>query len=233
MRKTYLAIPMLALVGLLIAPIADAKVSSRGLPKYLHSEASALDGKGDRNGIGQFKRNSENKKYVFVNGTVTAVSVDSITVAVRSKNDDGTITTTPYTFAVDTTTKVIRKFKGTASIAEVAVNDKVMLWGTKLESGVAKLIWDKSIWWGQVKGTITDLNSTTKTFKLILKQKETKSGKTITVAATIKTSDNTKYWLGDVEKAFTDLANDQVVTVRGSWNSANKYFLASKVTITP
>lgn len=233
MRKTYLAIPMLALVGLLIAPFADAKVSSKGLPKYLHSEASALDGKGDRNGIGLFKRNSENKKYVFVNGTVTAVGVDSITVAVRSKNDDGTITTTPYTFAVDTTTKVIRKFKGTASIAEVAVKDKVMLWGTKLESGVAKLIWDKSIWWGQVKGTITDLNSTTKTFKLILKQKETKSGKTITVAATIKTSDNTKYWLGDVEKAFTDLANDQVVTVRGSWNSANKYFLASKVTITP
>ncbi len=226
---------MLALASLLVAPVADAKISSKGLPKFLHSEESALDGKGDRNGIGMFNRavDGEKTKYVHVNGKVTAVSTTSITVDVRSKNEDETITTSPYTFAIDSTTKIIRKFKGSATIVEIAVGDKVKLWGTKLEGGVAKLIWDKSIWWGQIKGTITDLNATTKTFKLILKQKQTASGKTITVAATVKTHDGTKYWLGDVEKAFTDLANDQVVTVRGSWNSANKYFLANKVTITP
>lgn len=252
MRKVLLTLPLLALVAALVAPTADAKISTKGLPKFLHGEESALDGKGDRNGIGMFKRNSENKKYVFANGKVTAVSATSITVEVRSKKSDDNsnsnsnsnantnatiqsndpVVVESLTFGVDNTTKVIRKYKGTASIAEVAVGDKVMIWGTKFEGGVAKLIWDKSIWWGQIKGTVTDLNTTAKTFKLVLKQKETKSGKTITVAATIKTTDTTKYWMGDVEKAFTDLANDQKVTVRGSWNSVGKYFLASKVTIT-
>ncbi len=244
MRKVFLTLPLVALVAILTAPAAEAKVSSRGLPKFLHSEESALDGKGDRNGIGMFKRLEENKTMVFANGKVTAVSATSITVAVRSKQSDvaaqtentnstsdDAVVTTNYIFAVDKTTKVIRKFKGSASIVEVAVGDKVKLWGTKFEGGVAKLIWDKSIWWGQIKGTVTDLNTTNKTFKLVLKQKITESGLVKTVAATVKTHDGTKYWLGDVEKTFSDLANDQRVTVRGSWNSVGKYFFANKVTI--
>lgn len=244
MKKALLAFPLLVLVAGIIAPSAEAKISTKGLPKFLHGEESALDGKGDRNGIGLFKRLEENKMMVYANGKVTAVSATSITVAVRSKQaevsaqtentnstSDDTVVTTNYTFAVDATTKVIRKFKGSASILEVAVGDKVKLWGTKFEGGVAKLIWDKSIWWGQIKGTVTDLNATNKTFKLVLKQKITESGLVKTVAATVKTHDLTKYWLGDVEKAFTDLANDQKVTVRGSWNSVGKYFLANRVTI--
>lgn len=240
MRKILVGLPLLALVFTLVAPAAEAKVSTRGLPKYLHSEESALDGKGDRNGLGLFKRSSESKSYVFVNGKVTAVSSTSITVEVRAKNDDGTITTSPYTFAVDATTKVIRKFKGTASIAEVAVNDRVMLWGTKLTDGTAKLIWDKSIWWGQIKGTVTDVNTTTETFKLVLRQKQTEGGLTKTVSASVKTHAGTTYWFGtdpvtaatfaDLSSAMTD---ERKVTVRGSWNSVGKYFLASKVTITP
>lgn len=240
MKKALLTLPLLALLAGLIAPAAEAKVSTRGLPKFLHSEESALDGKGDRNGIGLFRRMEATKSYVFVNGRVTAVSTTSITVEVKSKNDDGTITTAPYTFAVDATTKIIRKFKGTASILEVAVNDKVMLWGTALTNGTAKLIWDKSIWWGQISGTVTDVNTTAETFKLVLRQKQTKSGKTITVSATVKTHSGTTYWFGSdpvTPATFADLTTamnaEKKVTIRGSWNSVGKYFLASKVTITP
>ena len=153
MRKAFITLPLLALVVGLLAPVAEAKVSTRGLPKFLHSEESALDGKGDRNGIGMFKRLEENKTMVYANGKVTAVSATSITLAVRSKKaevsaqtentnstSDDAVVITSYTFGVDATTKVLRKFKGTASITEVAVGDSVKLWGTKFEGGVAKLI---------------------------------------------------------------------------------------------
>lgn len=246
MRKFIVSVIGLFALTLMVAPAAEAKISTRGLPKFIHSESSALDTQGDARGLGVFKRSEENKKYVFANGKVTAVGATSITVAVRSKKSDdivttqsdtntnsehGTVVTTSYTFAVDSTTMVIRKFKGKASIAEVAVGDSVKLWGTKFEGGVAKLIWDKSIWWGQIRGTITDLNPTTKTFKLVLKQKISETGVIRTVAATVKTNTSTTFWMGGAAKAFTDLANDQKVTLRGSWNSANMYFLASKVTI--
>lgn len=257
MRKFILTMTLLALVAGLMVPAAEAKVSTRGLPKFLHSEASALDGKGDRNGIGMFKRLEENKTMVYAHGKVTAVSATSITVEVRSKksdnevssqtentnsskNTDGDVVLTSYTFGVDATTKIIRKFKGTASIAEVAVGDKVKLWATKFEGGVAKLIWDKSIWWGSIKGTVTDVNTTAKTFKLVLRQKMTDSGLTKTVTATVKTHEGTTYWFGTepvTAATFDDLTAamnaEKKVTIRGSWNSVGKYFLASKVVITP
>ncbi len=252
MRKAFLVLPLIAIVTMLLGPSAEAKTSSKGLPKFLHGEESALDGKGDRNGIGMFKRLEENKTMVYANGKVTAVSATSITVAVRSKkaevsaqtentntSSDDAIVTTSYTFGVDATTKVLRKFKGTASITEVAVGDTVKVWGTKFEGGIAKLIWDKSIWWGQIKGTITDVNTTAKTFKLVLRQKQTESGLTKTVSALVKTHEGTTYWFGTepvTAATFDDLTAamnaEKKVTVRGSWNSVGKYFLASKVTIT-
>ncbi len=232
MRKAFLVLPLLAMVSMLLSPAAEAKTSSKGLNKFSYNESEALDDKGDKNGLKLYSRIGGDEAYAYVNGTVSAVSATAISVSVkhRDENNLDAFVTKVYTFSIDAKTKVIRKFKATASISEVAVGDRVAVWGSDLRDGRARLIWDKSIWWGETEGTLTDLNTTDKTFKVVLTT-ENKLGQQVTVVTTVKVSDATTYWQNGVAKSFSDLANDQKVKVRGSWNSAGKFFLANKVTI--
>ncbi len=224
MKSTFIRFmtPVVAL-GMILPMVAAAREDGSSTPVQVNSWVKAVDEKGDSNSIGLFNRDEANKHLAKVNGTVTAKSDTSISV----KAGNGTT----YTFTVDSSTKIIRKFKGHSSMAEVAVGDQVRVWATALTGGTAKLVWDKSIWWVALSGTISNLNSTDKTFDLTIMRKEPETGLTMTLTVPIKTSDATTYWMDTTAKAFTDLANGQKVSVRGSFNKVGKYVWASKVTI--
>lgn len=188
------------------------------------SWVQAEDGTGDANSIGKFKSAKENKKYVRVNGTVTAVSETSVTIEKGS---------TSYTYVVDANTAVIRRFKGKASIGEVSVGDVVSIWTTKKADGTAKLIWDKSIWRISVTGAVADLDTTAQTFNVVIEKKEPHTGLMMTLTVPVRTSSDTTYFIGDTAASFSDLTNGQTVKVRGTWNIEGKYEMASKVIIVP
>ncbi len=220
--------PVVAL-GMIVPAVVGAhadREEGSSTPVESASWVKAVDEHGDSNSIGMFNRDEANKNLVKVNGTVTAISATSITV---KKGD----TTTTYTFTIDSNTKIIRKFKGHATVGEVMVGDQVRVWATSLTDGTAKLIWDKSIWWVALKGVISNLNTTTKTFDLTISRKEPETGLTMTLTIPITTSSDTSYWMGDpaVAKAFTDLANGQTVKIRGTFDKVAKSVWASKITI--
>ncbi|MBI5466658.1 MAG: hypothetical protein HY975_00370 [Candidatus Kerfeldbacteria bacterium] len=231
MRKVLLSAVALAVVGGMLVP---AMSEAKSKPKF--SNPVAIDGHGDRNGIGKFNSENKEKKRRVVSGIVTAVSTTSITVEVgvsqsdkntnsSNANTNTTVTKKTFTFAVDSNTKVIRKFKGTASITEVMVGDRVQVWATSLTNGTAKLIWDKSIWWAEVRGKISNINDTAKTFTLTITKNK------VEFTTTVKANDLTTYWQDGVAKTWDDLANGQTVVVRGTWDSVNSQFLARKITI--
>lgn len=246
MKKVISRVPALALAAALavaaVMPLAS-RAGNEGRSgdtepgrgnSIMSSWVRAVDGSGDANAIGKFNRNEANKSLVRANGTVKVVSASSITVTTFSKNGEGVVTAKDYTFTVDSSTTVIRKFKGTASIAEVGVGDKVKVWATSLTDGTAKLIWDKSIWWIALNGTINALNSTDMTFNLLVSRKEPQTGLMMTMTVPVKTSSATTYFKADgTAGLFTDLADDQKVAVRGSFNTVGKYVWAKKVTIKP
>lgn len=235
MRKLITGLTSFALlvstVGAVVPSMAQAGNSDsdhepgRG-SSALTSWVSAVDVNGDATGLSRFRTNENNSHLAKVTGVVTAVSSSSISVNV-TKNS----VVTGYTFSVSSATKVIRKFKGTATIAEVLVGDTVRVYASSLTSGAAKLIWDKSIWWVALSGKISGLNTTDKTFNLVVTRREPQTGLPMTLTVPIKTNDATIYEMNHSAKAFTDLANDQSINVRGSWNSVAKVVTARKVTI--
>ena len=235
MKRLITSLASFGVLAMVLAPLgASASTSTAGLAKFVHPENKAVDLKGDSNGIGKFNSNEANKNLKRANGKVTAVSATSITMAVKNDDDTDEDGVTLYTFLVDANTKVLRKFKGTAKINEVAVGDQVKVWATALTDGTAKLIWDKSIWWVSLKGKISAIDTTAKTVTLRLSWEVGHKGKIILrrpYQLTVKTDDMTKYFQGLTEKAFTDLVVDQRVAVRGSWNKVGKYVLAGKISI--
>lgn len=243
-RKLLTGVGLLVMAVGVITPVAAKSDKSKSNSLRRLVSPVAVDGRGDANAIGKFNRHEKNKKLFKVNGRVTAVSASSITVQVsltntnnngnangnsnaNASNVNADVTLKSFTFSVDSNTAVIRKFKGTATIDEVAVGDHVRVWATKRTDGRAVLIWDKSIWWVHLKGVISSLDATAKTFKL------TVTIKGIEYTTNVKTNDATTYWLDATAKTFGDLANGQTVLVKGSWNSVGKYVLAKKVLISP
>lgn len=212
MRKfVYGAATLVTAAAMFLPAVSQAKT----LPRF--SNPLAIDGKGDANAIGKFNKNNANAKLFHMSGKVTAVSATSITVVNGSSPAS-------HTFTVNSSTTVIRKFKGTASITEVMVNDQVSLWATK-DNGNALLVWDKSIWWAESRGVISNLNTTTGAFTLTITLKG------VQYSTTVNTNSQTTYRMGGVAKSLTNLANGDTVTVRGTWNSTLKVFLARKITI--
>ena len=190
------------------------------------TESQALDHKGDDNGVRAWNKFALDNAYVYVKGTVSAVSANSISVSVKHHTEDGSATiTSSYTFSVDANTKVIRKFKGTAAINQVMVGDTVSIWGSDLTSGHARLIWDQSIWWVTLNGKISAVS--TDSFTLALK-----GPLGITVSTTVKTDSSTTYMMDDgTTKTFADLAVGQRVNIRGAWDSVNSWVLAKRIVI--
>lgn len=226
MRKILTAVAGFALLASLFGASTVAQAKDSHGNKFKASESQALDGKGDNNGVRAWNRFALDNAYVFVKGTVTAVSPTSISVSVNHHSEDGLTTlTTVYTFSVDTNTKVIRKFKGSAAINQVQVGDMVSIWGSDLTGGHARLIWDQSIWWVSLHGTISNLNTATNTFTLSF----TSHG--IIVSTTIKTDSLTVIMADGTPKTFADLANGQRVEVRGTWDAVNLWVLAKKINL--
>lgn len=226
MRKLLTVVAGLALLATAFGSSAIAQAKDSHGNKFKALEAQALDKRGDDNGVRAWNRFAQDNAYVFVKGTVTAVSPTSISVSVKHHSEDGLTTlTTVYTFSVDANTKVIRKFKGSAAINQVQVGDTVSIWGSDLTNGHARLIWDQSIWWVSLDGTISNLNTTTNTFTLSFKSHG------IIVSTTVKTDGQTVIMSDGTAKTFADLANGQKVEVRGSWDAVNLWVLAKKINI--
>lgn len=234
MHKRILAgLGALALGATMVLPVATSAKTK--LPKL--TTTHAIDEKGDANAIGVFNSEHKNTKRRVVSGTVTAVSSTSITVQVGSgssdsnsntntTNSNSSSTVKTYTFTVDTNTKVIRKYKGTATINEVAVGDKVQVWGTALTNGTAKLIWDKSIWYAEVSGKVSNLNTTTSMFTFVVTMKG------VQYTTTVKYDSMTTFLMKDgTTTTSAAVANGQTVKVRGAWNTVGSYLLAKRLVI--
>lgn len=211
--------------------LAPAVMAKGGFMQFVSPGTDAADKDGDRNGIGQFNRQEANKSLYHVNGKIKTVSDTSVTVDVSSKDEAGVVTVTSYTFAIDTTTKIIRRFKGTAKVDELTVGHKVKVYATALTDGTAKLIWDKSIWWLRLAGKVVQLNDEDKTFQLQIPKRNDK-GQLKTYLVKVKTNASTTYVNSDSTAAtWDDLDNMDTVRIRGSWNSVGKYLLAKVITI--
>lgn len=217
-------LPVLAIV-LLVPFVAAARENGSSAPIQYGSWVKAVDEKGDRNAIGKFNASESNKKLVRYEGTVTAVSTTSISL--ERLNGQGDVTT--QTFGITPTTKVIRKFKATARIGEVGIGDRAKVWASSLDGGTAKLIWDKGIWWVSLRGTVSNVNATDKTFSLIITRKEPETKLSMTMTVPVRTSGSTSYWMGFDQIAFDDLFNTETVRVRGTFNSIGQYITANNI----
>lgn len=227
----------MATLALAMTPFAGhAEFSTNGLQKFLHPEKNALDSVAKPNEIGLFnstERKHGEHKLVRKNGQVLEVSSTMLKIAHFDADAEGVPTVKEYTFIVDVNTKVFRKFKALSNIGEVAVGDRVDVWADKLEGGTAKLVWDKSIWWASIRGLVADLNGDGMTFNLVLTKKNGE-GLTKSYVAKVTVTTTTEFVKADgTAGAWTDVANGQNVSVKGSWNSVGKYLLARKVSILP
>lgn len=198
---------------------------------FISRPSEAADLKGDNNGIGAFNRNEANKQLKKVWGTVTEISDTSITIMSKfDRQNSTTVTTdTSYTFEIDSTTKILRRFRALSSVSEMSVGDQVRIWATSLTDGTAKLIWDKSIWWIRQTGTISNLNAVTETFSLLI-TRAAADGTTKTFSIKVKTNDMTLYVKADgTAGTWADLANDDQVRVRGVWNHVDREVMARNI----
>lgn len=228
-KRIFAGFSALAITATLLAPSMAMARENEDRPARL-SAPFAIDAKGDNNGLAKFKKHSENRRLKQVVGVVTA-----IVAPIVDPKTDGSITVkksngTSYTFSFDSTsstkyTTFLRKYKGTASWNEVMVGDMVHIFTTKLERGRAIIVWDKGIWWSEVKGTISNLNAAAMAFTLNV------TIRGVVFSTTVKVDAATAYRMGETDKTLADLANGQTVKVRGSWNALGSFLLAKKITI--
>lgn len=225
MRKPYLALGATALALSMALPLVAAA-------KDQHPQMGApvaIDGKGDNNGLAKFKKHSENMRLKQVTGVVVSVTgpVDPSTEGtIVVKKGDGK----SYTFTFDSTgpskyTTFLRKYKGTATWNEIMVGDAVHVFVTKLVGGKAIIVWDKGIWYAEVKGVVSNLN-TTMAFTL------TATKNLIEYTTTVHYDAFTTFLMSDgTVKTAADLANGQTVKIKGAWDAVGKFLLAKRIVI--
>ncbi len=240
-KRILVGFSTLLVVATVLAPsVSLAKDSqSKKLPRL--TAPVAIDGQGDSQGISDFKKDNENTRLKAVTGKVTAVSATSITIArnlktvttdptstvTKQSTDPTTTTTTSLTYTIDAKTHVLRKYKGTATVNEIMVGDSVKIWAAKL-SGTALVIWDTSIWYVEVRGAVSSLDSTAKAFTLTVTKNK------VEYSTTVKYDDATIFLMKDgTSKTAADLANGQTIKIKGSWNTLGKFILAKRIVIIP
>ncbi len=232
----------LGALAMVVSMAAPSVTLARETKHEKLKETVAIDGKGDKDGLARFESEDRGRKHKFVTGKVTAISATSITILtpgtapVANTNTTNTnsdskpkaLPGTSYTFAITSATHYVRKYKGTASWNEIMLGDTVKVWADKLVDGTAKLIWDTSIWYSEVKGVVSNLNVTGMALTLTVTMKG------VEYNTTVKMDSATTYLMKDgTAKAITDLANGQTIKLRGSWNSVGKYLLAKRIVIMP
>lgn len=236
-HRTITGVTTLALIATLLTPsLSFAKESEKTrLPRV--PSLLAIDGKGDDHGNKEFKKHNDNRRLYKVSGKVKSISATSITITKPNRTElseankettvTATATTTDLTFVIDAKTNILRKFKGTATYNEIMVGDVVQIWAAK-KSGTALIIWDKSIWYSETKGVISNLNADGKAFTLTVTKDK------IEYQTTVKFDAMTTFLMKDgTTKLATDLANGQTVKIKGAWDTVGKFLLAKRIVIYP
>lgn len=229
-KRLFASVTSVVMAATMLAPTLTLAKETRH-PRM--GEPFAIDAKGDNNGLAKFKKHSENRHLKQVVGVVTA-----ITGPIADPKTDGSITVkksngTSYTFSFDSTsatkyTTFLRKFKGTATWNEIMVGDSVHVFATKLVGGKAIIVWDKGIWYTEVKGVVSNLNSTAMAFTL------TVTIKGVEYSTTVKYDAFTTFVMKDgTVKTAADLANGQTIKVKGAWDAVGHFLLAKRIVIFP
>lgn len=129
---------------------------------------------------------------------------------------------------VDSNTKFVRKYWNKSNLEEVAVGDKIDLKIKTNQDGsvTASYIRNESLGW-TIKahnGVISNIDTANKTFTL-----NQRNGQVVAV----KMDDKTKVFVSSSTSttAISDLKNDQLVHVRGAYNSRTKLIAASAVRV--
>ncbi len=152
-------------------------------------------------------------------GTLKSISADSLVVS--SWGGD-------WTILMSSTTKLLRRFDGKASLSEFAVGDAVQVKGkvstTSMWAVNARAVQDNSIQTrnASFSGTISNLNTSTWAFMLTT-QKRGVLQVTVNADAKIK--------IGDSTGSVNDLMNGLMVSVSGVWNTQQSMLMASKVVV--
>lgn len=158
-------------------------------------------------------------------GTLTKIELTNsglpATLTVLHKNGQ------TWTVNVTSSTKLFRRYMGTATIDEFMVGDKIEARGSQGTGNVinAKVVRDNSvdIKNRDFKSRIKSIDAEAKTFVLTITRKEG------VIDITVTTSDATKYIHEDELVAFSDLAVGQKVKIIGTYNSTTKILAAKRV----
>lgn len=227
-NRVLTGVSALAMMATILAPTASLAHEKGG--EHQLGAPFAIDGNGDHNGLTKFDKHSRNWHLKTIEGVVTAITGPVVdpkadgSLTIRKRN--GKIVTFSFDSTSDTKyTTFLRKFKATATWNEVMVGDAVKVLTTKQDRGKAIIVWDKGIWWSEIRGTISAIDAIVQSFTL------TKTIDGIDFTTTVKTDSTTTYRQNDTDKAFTDLALDQTVKIRGTWDSVGHFLLAKKITI--
>jgi hypothetical protein len=177
------------------------------------------------------KRINADRIIVFMktlSGTITKIETTNgglpATLTVLHKNSQ------TWTVNITSSTKLYRRYMGTATIDEFAVGDKIEARGTQGTGNIinAKVVRDNSI---VIKnrdfpGRIKSIDSVAKSFVMPIKLK---AG---IVDLTVTTTSATTYYTKDHETAtFSDLSVGDKVKVLGTYNSTNKTLAATRIII--
>jgi len=132
------------------------------------------------------------------------------------------------TVLVDSNTKFVRKYWNKSNLGEMTLGDKLDVKIKTNENGTvtASYIRNESLSWSlrAHNGTVSNLDTANKTFSL-----NQRNGQTVSV----KMDDKTKVFVSSSTStaAISDLKNDQLVHVRGAYNSRTKLIAASAVRV--
>lgn len=203
---------LVAMFGLLLPTIASAQSLNAGATVQATGPAITIGGQANANaGVGAMAKKPHVRAYP---GVVTAVSGNSITM-----------TSGNSTYTVDASSaKIVRRFGAAMTVADVQVNDKLVVRGTLDGASIsAKTIRDDSLQAknGRFGGTVTSLNGTS---GFVLQSKERGS-------QTVSVDSATKIKLNGKDAGFGDLSVGANVTVVGVWDRTNSNIKASMVNI--
>lgn len=192
----------------------DDSTSSRASELREHKTAILNEIKNIKNSEEEKKEalsNLKNKVQTMgriVNGTVTATTGSTLTV----KNNDKVFTVT-----TDANTKCVRHYYGTCKLSEIAVNDKVNVWGAFTDNTkttlLAKEIRDASIM--KVHGTFLG-NVISRTDASFVIQSKERGNQTIMVSPTTKFIQR-----NEQPSTYADITVGQRVRVKGVWDKVN------------
>ncbi len=159
-----------------------------------------------------------------VEGTLVAISGTSLPAVLTVQSG-----TTTYTVNVTSSTQLVRKFNAPSSLEEFAIGDLLTIEGTVTGTTVDPTTKIKnlsiqrkgSLFWG----TILSIDATNKTFMLDPKHRKSLPDQTVLTTA------STKFFQGNRQGDFDDLAVGMNVRVVGLWRKSLSKITADRVLI--